>query len=320
MKPIGGELSIKQLYENIYFTDSGRSSLKLLIRSGNKNKKFLIPDFLCGVIVDILEEEQINYEYYHINENLEIDTLTVNNKEFDIFYIINYFGQLNEIKNLNIHEKIVIEDNVFFLNFKNNYKFKKWFAFNSFRKISLVADGSMVKTNIKIDNFLINRKEADFVELKYEAKIEKYKFLKKQIGNEFSYLEKFDLAEKLLEKQNDIYEISNRTMYELLKYDHKKHQKIAKEYFDIFNQHFSDNILNKKNKEYSFVVLKIENRDELKKYLCTENIFLPVHWPGNKLENTLYEKVISIPLFSNYSKSEILKIVKNIRKFYDKNK
>ena len=53
MRLIGGELEAKNIKDNVYFTDSGRSSLRLFIRSGYQSKKFLIPNYFCEVIENI---------------------------------------------------------------------------------------------------------------------------------------------------------------------------------------------------------------------------------------------------------------------------
>jgi hypothetical protein len=44
MRPIGGEIEFKLPEDSIYYTDSGRSSLRVFIRN-HKNLKYLIPNF-----------------------------------------------------------------------------------------------------------------------------------------------------------------------------------------------------------------------------------------------------------------------------------
>ena len=129
-----GGLCLKDEDSKIFFTDSGRSSLRLFLRNIDKNKKILIPNFLCEVIVKILEEENIKYEFYNILNDLSIDKTTVVNKVFDIFYVINYFGMLLDTSKIKLDDKIVVEDNVFLYDFYNINNYKNWFAFNSFRK------------------------------------------------------------------------------------------------------------------------------------------------------------------------------------------
>lgn len=318
MNPIGGELPVMLLSENIFFTDSGRSSLRLFIRSGNQNKKFLIPDFLCDVIENILIQEKVTFEFYHISEDLTIDHSSVTNKLFDVFYTINYYGQLTNFNHLPLDEKIVVEDNVFLYDFENRNRFKNWFGFNSFRKISSLADGSLIKTNLDINTAQIKQIEADFIEKKYQAKNLKYNYLVYSKGEEKDYLRLFEDGENLLDKQRDIFLMSTLSTFQMMHHDIGAEQTISKKYYDFLYQKFPSYCLNTTVEFYSYFVMRISNRDDLRKYLFSKNIFLPIHWPQSTGKNTLYEEVISIPLFPKYSMDDIKYIATTIKEFYEK--
>lgn len=318
MKPIGGELSAKSSLETILFTDSGRSSLRLFIRSKNKNKKFLIPNFLCEVIEKTLIQEGVKYEFYNILEDLTIDSSTVINSDFDIFYVINYFGQIHDLKQLCLEDKIVIEDNVFFYDFHNTNNFKNWFGFNSFRKVTPLADGSLIKTNLAIDSNQVKQNEADFVLKKCQAKSKKYEYIFNTIGTEEEYIKLFEDGENLLNAQQDIFKISKQSVYEIMKYENHNEQGVSKKYYDCFYKKFKSNCLNFKAESYSFFVMKVSKRDELRKYLFSKNIFLPIHWPKISQDNQLYDEVISIPLFSHYTIDEMQYVADTIKEFYEK--
>lgn len=318
MAPIGGELPVKPFSEDIFFTDSGRSSLKLFIRSGNQNKKFLIPNFFCEVIENILIDEKVDYDFYNILEDLTIDISTVRDKNFDVFYIINYFGQLTKIEHLMLHEKIVIEDNVFLYDFENINNIKFWFAFNSFRKITSFSDGSLIKTNLNIDDSKIKLDEAKFVFNKYNAKFLKYSFLNKAEGIESDYIKLFNLGEQQINEQKDIFTISKFSISKMMQYNEKNEQIISKKYYELFYNEFEKYCLNKNVNFYSFFTMKVSNRDLLKKYLFSKNIFLPVHWPKSTQYNRLYDQVISIPIFSQYSNEDMIYIINSIKEFYEK--
>ncbi len=318
MNPIGGELPVRAFSENIFFTDSGRSSLKLFIRSGNQNKRFLIPNFLCEVIENILIEEKVDYAFYNLLEDLTVDSKTVLNKEFDVFYSINYFGQLNKIKHLNIDNKIIIEDNVFFYNFENMNNFKYWFAFNSFRKVTSFADGSLVKTNLDIDDTQIKQRAASFVYSKYQAKFLKYNYLNNLVGDEKDYIQLFEEGEKLLNEQKDILHMSNFSIFQMMNYNQENEQLISKVHYELLHKEFSKYCLNQAVNFYSYFVMKLPKRDLLRKYLFSKNIFLPIHWPKSINDNCLYNEIISIPLFSQYTTYDINYVVNSIKEFYEK--
>jgi len=307
MRVIGGEIECN-FNENIYYTDSGRSSLRVFLRNF-QNKKILLPDFLCEVVVNILESENIKYEFYHINEDLSMDENTIKNKNFDVLYIINYFGKLQNLS-LNLDDKIVIEDNVFFYQFENR-GFKNWFGFNSYRKISELADGSLIKTNLDI---ILNKNNSnEFSDFKYKAKYKKFKFIYKKEGNEEEYLNLFNKGEKYLDESKNIGNISDKSIYLLSLFDYRKSQNIRKKRFDILYKEFGNFCINKDVKEYSFFVIKIQNRDIFRKELFKKKIFLPVHWPKSSIDNILYDEIISLPLFENYNDVEFRYLVNSIK-------
>ncbi len=322
MKIIGGEYALKKEKYYSYFTDSGRSSLRLFLRNFSK-KKLLIPNFSCKVVLDLLKEENIKFEFYHIYENLEIDINSVNNKQFDVLYIINYFGkihsnlsQINDLKDV-----IILEDNVFFLNFSNVQNAKKWYGFNSFRKISELGDGSIVKTNLHFENLIINE-EAPFVKLKYIAKEIKYDFINYNVGLENDYLKQFEEAEKKLDRQSEIYSMSNKSHKILLDLylRYNIEQDIRKNNYMVLSNLLKELKIEIPTNigEFSFFIIKSKCRNSLREYLFKENIFLPIHWPYFGIENKLYEKVVSIPVFSCYSIEDMKRIGRHIKDFFEK--
>jgi len=189
MRAIGGKLELRENNHQSYFKDSGRSSLKLFIRTKkDSKKKYLIPDFLCEVIETVFKEALVEYAFYHILYDITIDSESVKNKEYDVLYVINYFGGYMDLSNLGWEEKILIEDNVFMYNFENRTHAKYWYVFNSFRKITVLAEGSLVKTTFKIDENLIAQGVAPFSDIKYEVKSIKHNYIHYGQGKETNYL------------------------------------------------------------------------------------------------------------------------------------
>jgi len=312
MRPIGGEIELKLTDFKIYFTDSGRSSIRLFLRSGdNRYKKYLLPNYFCEAIENIFIEEKITYSFYDVFEDLSIDEKYINTQEFDVLYIINYFGKYIALDNVNLDNKILLEDNVFFYDFKNRHNAKKWYAFNSYRKISILADGSLVKTNLTIDADEVLKKEASFSNEKYRAKDIKYSYINKNEFNEQEYLDKFSNAEELLDNQIEIYTISSKSIYLLSKYLIDK--EIRKKRFMKLKSLFSEFSILESVDEYSFFVMKLLERNNIKKMLMELNIFLPVHWGKSTQDNDLYNLVISVPLFENYNDDEFDYLINSLK-------
>ncbi|MDH6525573.1 hypothetical protein [Polynucleobacter sphagniphilus] len=319
MLPFGGELSLERSQLSYFFTDSGRSSLRLFCRNFS-DKKFLIPDFLCKVIVDVLIENNIDFDFYHIGGNLDISITNIQSKTFDVLYVINYFGSRNEkLFKLKLDEKILLEDNVFFMDFNNTYKAKNWFSFNSFRKVTALSEGSLIKTNLIIQDYRSHR-QAPYVIKKTQAKHLKFIYQEYSQGSESDYLRLFDGAEEELEQQNVIYAMSDYSQGLLLSFMriYEEEKRIRQENYTILNDELSEYALNIEHAEYSFFVFKSRRRDELRKYLFSKKIYLPIHWPIFNLDNPLYTELLSVPLFSNYS-SENLKLISSyVKLFYEK--
>ena len=320
MRVIGGEVEMKISDYKSYFTDSGRSSLRLFLRSSNNaEKKYLLPDFFCSVIENIFIEENINYSFYKVNQDLTFDIEEILKKDFDFLYIINYFGKPAKVESSLLDNKIVIEDNVFFFNFDNNLNYKNWFAFNSFRKISKLSSGSMVKTNLKINTELIKASDAPFHHLKNIAKNIKYEYVNNNLNTEKDYLEKFNEAEKSIDIQSDIFTMNSENISLILELNIDTEQEIRKKRFEELLKLFSNQCINKESQYYSYFVISIDNRDSLRKQLMSDNIFLPVHWPESTMHNELYSNVISIPLFETYTYFEFNYIVDKIITIYKRN-
>ncbi len=318
-KIIGGESELREDGFFSYITDSGRSSLRLILSCGLSNKRFLIPDFLCGVILDIFKEFRVNYSFYKIKEDLTIDSESLKGKRFDVLYLINYFGQRRDVSRNIPRDVTVIEDSVFLPVLEKPEKIKNWIGFNSFRKMSHLSDGSIIKATLKLPNSMVQKKDAPFSEIKREAKRIKYEYIFRNKYSENSYLSLFNKAEKMIEKQKRIYSISARSLSQLFEFYRNLNieYSIRKMNYFTLDKYLKRFSINLTTDYYSFYVLLVNQRDDLRKHLFSKRIFLPVYWPkGGESKNKLYDNIISIPVDSRYSKNDMVKIARLIHGFY----
>jgi len=315
MRPIGGEIELKKDNYTTSFTDSGRSSLRLFLRSEDyNNKKFLIPDFLCDIIEKVFIEERINYSYYTVNSELSIDSNYINKSDYDVLYIINYFGQILNLEDVFLKDKILIEDNVFLYDFDNHLNHKKWYAFNSLRKISSLSSGSLIKTNMRINESLILNEDSVFSEKKIEAKNIKFEFIKNKQFNEKTYLDKFLEGELILDNQKNIYKMNSSSLGKIFSFNINNEQSKRKKRFNILYNLLGNDCINIRPLFYSFFVFKIKNRNDFRNILMENKIFLPIHWPKENHKNILYSNLISIPLFEIYTDIEFNNMMSIIKK------
>ncbi len=319
MKIIGGEAELKKIDMNEYITDSGRSSLRLILQK-LKKKKFLIPNYLCEIILKILNEYEVNYSFYNIKKNLSIDNKSIIKQSYDAIYIINYFGKKHNIANIIDKEKFVIEDNVFLPKFYNYHNYPNWIGFNSFRKISPLADGSIIKSSFPLSGNLIKKNPSTFPKIKYTAKDMKYHFLNNSQFSEKQYLNLFKLAESKLDEQTTINKISSYSLFRLFDFMSgiEKEYSVRKNNFNVLDKHLNDKAIKINTIYPSFYILSVERRNELRNYLFTKYIFCPVHWPPIKVVSSqLNDTFLSIPVDSRYNKKDMKKIASYVNQFYE---
>ena len=295
MKPIGGEIAIEDQEETSFITDSGRSSLRLLLRSGKfRSMKFLIPNFFCSVIEEVLIAEKVNYSFYDINEDLSINNETINSVNYDVLYVINYFGKISDLSSIDLSNKILVEDNVFLYNFENYQNSENWYAFNSYRKFSPLTDGSLIKTNLRINPSEINDIQAPFSSIKRDACKKKYAFISENKSSEIEFLQLFDSGEKEINNQNDIYCISPQSLNLIFKGDFNNQEILKSRFVELQD-------LTKKESElpsyFSFFSFVLRNKKGFLEFMKRNNIFLPNFWPETTQKNDLYNNLIVIPLF-----------------------
>ena len=315
MKPIGGEIAIEDQEETSFITDSGRSSLRLLLRSGKfRSMKFLIPNFFCSVIEEVLISEKVNYSFYDINEDLSVNNETINSVNYDVLYVINYFGKISDLSSIDLSNKILVEDNVFLYNFENYQNSENWYAFNSYRKFSPLTDGSLIKTNLRINPSEINNIQAPFSSIKRDACKKKYAFISENKSSEIEFLQLFNSGEKEINNQNDIYCISPQSLNLIFKGDFNNQEILKSRFVELQD-------LTQKESElpsyFSFFSFVLRNKKGFLEFMKRNNIFLPNFWPETTQKNDLYNNLVVIPLF--YNDIEFKYVKEMLKTFLDNN-
>ena len=317
---IGGEAEWESEGLFSYLTDSGRSSLRLLLRSGFRDKRFLVPDYFCKVIVEVLDEYDVDYSFYKVREDLSVDITDITGRDFDVFYLINYFGQRQDVEWIQDEGKWIVEDCVFLPVVEPPPGAANWIGFNSFRKISSLADGSILKSTFKLSCDCILDEEAAFASLKYKAKQIKYDYLHKNSYSEEEYLTLFREAENLADKQRDIYSISRRSLLNLLDFYLRLEWEYAirQKNYRALDDSLKPYSLSLRTDYPALYVLHVNQRDKLREYLFTQKIFLPTHWPNAfGIKNELYNRVISTPVDSRYGQADMQRVAEQVLTFFN---
>jgi hypothetical protein len=321
--PIGGEAELNQAFHRTV-TDSGRSSLRLLIDSGLRRKRFLLPDYLCGIVPQVLEEEGVAFGFYPIRRDLSVDWAQIVRKDFDVLYCIDYFGQEISPPSKLLCGKITVWDQVFSSRLRVPRVDGAWCAFNSLRKVTYLPDGSFVFSNFSLRTNRVAASEPAFSRYKYKAKQVKYDYLHGKGAAEKDYLQLFAKGERALDRQQGICGMSNMSQSLLADFfaELDREQAIRRNNYQVLCRYLSEWIVKMKPYHYSFAVLRIPAlRDSLRKFLFQNKIYLPVHWPAPQgLDNPLYDEVLSIPLDRRYSAPDMMRVGKLVRQFLKKKK
>lgn len=315
-RKIGGEKELEDFPYHLAYTDSGRSSLRLILASASF-QSIALPDFLCDIIIQVVEEFQLSIYYYKVNPDLTIQEDTIDDRA-EAIYLINYFGQ-RQTKLINKSDQWIIEDNVFLMHVANFHDYPKWYGFNSYRKISNCAEGSLLVSSQYIDMTKINASQAPFVDSVYKAKAIKSEFINsKKPALEGAYLSLFVEGENQLNHQSEIYFPSPRGYFQMQafceQYEIEK-SKRAENYACLASQIRLELYIPVEAEFRSFFILNIDRRDELRAALFKSSVFLPIHWQTNLGRNELEQRVLSIPIDSRYEIADMLYIGKLINSF-----
>jgi len=148
-----GKSDTRKLDYHTYFTMFGRNSLEYIMRNMDKTLIYMLPDFHCDEILKVFDKHNVKYNFYHINEDLTIDWDSVDSHYCDVFYAISYFGVKHDYDPI-MFNKILLEDNVFNVDFDIDDRFKDYIGFNSYRKITPLQSGSLLKSTIKFKKWM----------------------------------------------------------------------------------------------------------------------------------------------------------------------
>ena len=155
---------------NFYYSH-GRTALKygLKFLKLKKNDKVLLPEYICDVVLDPINELGIIPVYYKITENFLCDLKDIKekiNNKVKALIFVNFFGFKDDNKKLiNFCKKkkiYIIEDNCHSLYSKNNKTKSDLIIYSPRKIIDPMNCGGILKINLKknkIINFNTNLKE-----------------------------------------------------------------------------------------------------------------------------------------------------------------
>lgn len=307
----------------VYTYSSGRAALYQILKFLKKEKginHILLPDYLCSSVLVPLKALGLDYTFYHIDEQLELEpsSFTKHYKKDSAVLLINYFGlkdltaQILTIRSLDEHA-IIIEDDV-----QAYYEFKKPlgdvdFKFTSLRKTFAVPDGGLVKTN-----HVLPKVENPNTFGQYKAAAALLKSMREGNFNDQIYLEMFEKGESLID--NELEYGMSLIAAKLFYAQEEERVKIRR----INNAQYLIEQLEKmgvkpllpilEDHVPLFIPVTLKNRDAVRKIMFQQEVFCPVHWPleGLNIERgkIMAETELSLIIDQRYGRKEMDEIIK----------
>jgi hypothetical protein len=313
MKEIGGyfelELQERQEYhKKALKLNSGRNCLKYILKT-QEVAKIYIPNFICDSMIEPLEELNIEYEFYNIDEKFEIIDnieLKVNEK----FLYVNYYAlksnYINYLSNRYGTKLIVDNTQDFFAlpgeNIDTIYSPRKFFG---------VSDGGYLYTNQ-----LVN-------ELFKEDLSEKYSQLIGRIENGASpHYDKYQQAEQSL-TCSPLKSMSKLTTRILASIDYenvKKKRECNFHYLHSQLKEYNKLEIDLTNVKAPFSYPFISDNNQLREHLIRNKVYVAKYWSEvldrvtvNNNEKKLVNNIVSLPIDQRYGLEDMKRIIAEIK-------
>src|SRR5690606_35186346 len=95
MKEIGGYFGLEldnhdHYHKNAVFLNTARNCFEYILQARKINKVYL-PYYTCDVILEPIVTQNIDYEFYSIDENFD-PIINFKLGEFEVLLYVNYFG------------------------------------------------------------------------------------------------------------------------------------------------------------------------------------------------------------------------------------
>lgn len=289
--------------------NTGRNAFEYILLVQNY-KKIYIPFYSCDVLLEPLKKNNIEYEFYYINEELEPKYNFVL-KENEALLFINYFGiKDNAAQKFSQDYKNIIIDNTqaFFSVPPQNVD-----VFYSARKFFGVTDGAYLYTN----DLLPRKFEKDFSADRVSHLINRI-----EIGSAKSY--KDFLNNEWLLRNQEIKYMSDftQTVLQNIDYDNAKQKRIENfQYLHQFLKHNNEltHLIEKNNITAAMVYPYLTKNKNLRKFLISQNIFVATYWKSvmqnveiDDFESYLSQYLIPLPIDQRYGEKEMQFILEKI--------
>ena len=352
MRYIGGEIELSEssnksilnnqksgLFVDYIFYSSGRAALAEVLEQLKPQHPILIPSYLCESILQPFIEQNLDYEFYKVNEKLIINTENLKekleNKTYSAIYFINFFGFYDKKFRKNYKNGVfgniqLIEDcthSALVPNVLGKQKYFGDFIFGSLRKTLPLSDGAFIFDEKKIFAKTPIERDNDFARLKYQGKTLRKIFLKNQALTEIEeiYLDLLARAEEVINKRVPRTLISENAFDILNQLDLSLIYQKRRENFIYLSQKLQES---KAFKEKAYIIKEIDdfeipymmpifiksnNRNEIRSQLRGKGVFTSVIWANPEEVNSeefstskmLSDHILCLPVDQRYNEKDM---------------
>ena len=320
-------------FPETYYFDSGRAAIKYLASHLAEQDKVLLPEFICDSVINCFKKE--NIIFYSINTNCQIDVDDLKfkiAKDVKVLFLAHYFGctqksnTIKEIKRLAKENSfIVVEDVTQNLFSEHNYagdyvvsSVRKWVPVPGCGTLSVINN----KLKIEAPNF---PKSID--NTRASGMILKDLFINNKLNCNKEYRTIFAEAEERLNTRNEIFMMSDLSAFLLKCFDVREIIKARKNNYIYLENKICylglSPIVELSDKECPFAfVIRINNRDDFRRYLIENNIYCAVHWPYDGIlpeqrPTSVFNSktLLSLPIDQRYNTEHMDYLINTISKY-----
>lgn len=322
--------------KDVKFTLSGRTSIYYVLKNillKHNVQRVYMPSYSCASMVQAFDDLGIEVEYYDVYYNEGLKYNIDFEEECDIFFAMNYFGYSDTnmeeyIKKFKEKGKIVIEDITHSILSEKRYSQYSDYLVGSLRKWFPVSSGALaVAMNSKFDLELEDRQNEELINAKSKAMQNKKIYIENKEGSKEEFLNQYNESNKILEKDYKDYSMDEKSFEIIMGIDLEKikaqRRENAKIIYEKLKTVLDIRFLVDKFKEddcllFVPILIKNETRNDLRNYLISKNIYLPIHWPQEEKINNIFDKELSLVCDQRYQKEQIEEYVNLIINYFNK--
>lgn len=325
-------------FEPVY-TISGRTALEIVIEDilfHSQAEKVYMPSYCCHTMIEPFLKHGLQVEFYCVYFEDGIIHCDYQENDCEIVFLMDYFGFIHpDTARFAGKEKekgkTVIYDCTHAAFCETADYESADYVFGSFRKWVGINAGFAAKASAwqKKADMDSNEKYADLRNTAFDLKAEYINSPQPSGINKAEFLGLFQEAEELLERDYSHYGPDNRSLKIMTTIDVSRIRKRRRENAEYLLNGLSEcenkiATLRQMNREDCplFVPVFISSgRNEFRKYLIQNNVYLPVHWPLSELHRPdarskeIYETEMSCICDQRYTKKDMDIILQFFRQY-----